>query len=123
MVIFRHPSAEEQRHIAENLAEEELAVFDLLTKPGLSLSAQEQKQVKQVARELLETLKREKLVLDWRKRQQTRAQVKVTIEECLDRGLPEKYNQALYQNKCELLYQHIYDSYYGPGRSLYEHVA
>ena len=89
-------SAEEQRHIAENLAEEELAVFDLLTKPGLSLSAQEQKQVKQVARELLETLKREKLVLDWRKRQQTRAQVKVTIEECLDRGLPEKYNQLTF---------------------------
>jgi len=90
-------SAEEQRHIAENLAEEELAVFDLLTKPDLNLSAQEQKQVKQVARELLDTLKREKLVLDWRKRQRTRAQVKVTIEECLDRGLPERYTPALFQ--------------------------
>jgi type I restriction enzyme R subunit len=115
--------AEEQRHIAENLAEEELAVFDLLTKPDLNLSAQEQKQVKQVARELLDTLKREKLVLDWRKRQQTRAQVKVTIEECLDRGLPERYTPELFQQKCEVLYQHVYDSYYGQGRSLYEHVA
>lgn len=116
-------SVEEQRHIAENLAEEELAVFDLLTKPDLSLSEQEQQQVKQVARELLETLKREKLVLDWRKRQQTRAQVKVTIEEYLDRGLPEKYDQTLFSQKCEALYQHVYDSYYGQGRSIYEHVA
>ena len=34
---------------------------------------------KKVGRELLEILKREKLVLDWRKRQQSRAQGRVTI--------------------------------------------
>jgi len=50
-------------------------VFDLLTKPEIDLSEHEKTQVKQVARELLQTLKRERLVLDWRKRQQTRAQV------------------------------------------------
>ena len=32
-----------------------------------------------VVKELLDTLKREKLVLDWRKRQQTRAAVLITI--------------------------------------------
>ena len=89
----------------------------------MELSEQEKTQVKQVARELLQTLKREKLVLDWRKRQQTRAQVKVTIEETLDRGLPATYDQALFTQKCELLYQHVYDSYFGQGRSIYEHVA
>jgi type I restriction enzyme R subunit len=114
---------EEQRHIAENLAEEELTMFDLLTKPDLDLSEKEKTQVKQVSRELLETLKREKLVLDWRKRQQTRAQVRVTIKDVLDRGLPERYNPELYEQKCELLYQHVYDSYYGQGRSIYGNVA
>jgi type I restriction enzyme R subunit len=116
-------TTEEQRHMAENLAEEELAVFDLLTKPEMDLSEQEKAQIKQVARELLQTLKREKLVLDWRKRQQTRAQVKVTIEETLDRGLPATYDQALFAQKCELVYQHVYDSYFGQGRSIYENVA
>ena len=42
--------------IAEKLSEEELAVFDLLTKPEISLTKKEQNQVKKVARELLETL-------------------------------------------------------------------
>lgn len=36
------------------------------------------------ARELLATLKAGKLVLDWRKRQQARAEVRVTIEKLLD---------------------------------------
>ncbi len=116
-------TTEEQRHIAENLAEEELAVFDLLTKPEMDLSEQEKTQVKQVARDLLQTLKRAKLVLDWRKRQQTRAQVKVAIEETLDRGLPTTYDQVLFTKKCALLYQHVYDAYCGQGRSIYENVA
>ena len=38
-------------------------------------------QVKKVAQKLLETLKEEMLVLDWRKRQQSRAAVRVSIEE------------------------------------------
>ena len=37
--------------------------------------------MKAIAEELLDVLKQEKLVLDWRKKQQTRAGVRVTIEE------------------------------------------
>jgi hypothetical protein len=48
-----------------------------------------------VAHDLLETLKREKLVLDWRKRQQTRADVLLTIEHVLDDGLPRLYPRKL----------------------------
>ncbi len=81
---------EEQRAVAEQLTEEELAIFDLLTKPEIELTEKERAQVKETARELLETLKRGKLVLDWRKRQQARAQVRVTIEKVLDRGLPKR---------------------------------
>lgn len=69
---------EDKRAIAENLIEEELAIFDLLTKPEIKLTRQEEQEVKQVARELLKTLKKEKLVLDWKKRQQTRASVEVS---------------------------------------------
>ena len=45
-------NAEEQRTIAEELTEEELAVFDLLTKPEIELTRKERSQIKKVAREL-----------------------------------------------------------------------
>ena len=76
---------EEQRAIAENLTAEELAVFDLLTKPNMKLTKAQATDVKRVAKELLETLKREKLVLDWRKRQLSRAAVRLCIEQNLGR--------------------------------------
>ncbi len=109
---------EEQRGIAEQLSEEELAVFDLLTRPDIKLTRAERTQVKQVAQELLVTLKAERLVLDWRKKQQTRAMVRQAIEVSLDR-LPSIYTTALYQQKCEAVYQHVYESYFSEGRSVY----
>ncbi|CCF83427.1 type I restriction endonuclease subunit R [Nitrolancea hollandica] len=115
-------NAEDQRGIAEQLTEEELAIFDLLTRPAVILTKKEEQQVKKVARELLTTLKGGKLVLDWRKRQQSRAAVRVCIEEMLDQ-LPDAYTSELYEQKCELTYQHIYDSYFGQGRSIYETAA
>ena len=74
--------------------------------------------MKKVSRTLLKTLKCEKLVLDWRKKQQSRADVKVTIQKVLDE-LPECYSRELYDQKCEAVYQHIYDSYYGDDNSVY----
>lgn len=57
-------------------------------------------------------------MLDWRKKQQTRAGVQLVIEQILDK-LPAVYNPELYQTKCGAVYQHVYDSYYGPGKSIY----
>jgi len=114
-------NAEEKRGIAEKLTEEELAIFDLLTKPEMVLKKKEEREVKKVAQELLDTLKKEKLVLDWRKRQQSRAAVRLSIEEILDR-LPRSYAPELYQHKCDMVYQHIYDSYFGQGLSIYENA-
>ncbi|WP_254174007.1 type I restriction endonuclease subunit R [Planktothrix pseudagardhii] len=113
---------EDQRAISENLEEEELAILDLLTKPNIDLTEKEKQDVKKVAQQLLETLKREKLVLDWRKRQRTRAAVQLTVEEILDR-LPQRYSTELYQQKCQEVYQHVYDSYFGQGKSIYTRVA
>lgn len=112
---------EEKRTIAENLDEEELALFDLLKKPDLS--NKEKDQVKKAAKDLLDVLKREKLVLDWRKRQQTRAAVRLTIEDTLDGELPESYTPDIYLQKCDDAYQHVYESYYGAGESIYTAVA
>ena len=113
---------EEKRGIAEGLTEEELAIFDLLTKPDPTLSKREEREVKKVAKELLDTLKREKLVLDWRKKQQARAAVRVCVEQALD-CLPATYTPDVYARKCNAVYEHIYDSYFGPDGSIYEKVA
>ena len=75
-----------------------------------------------IAHDLPETLKREKLVLDWRKRQQSRAAVRLAIEETLDR-LPDAYCQDLYPGKCAAVYRDVYESYYGEGRSAYTVAA
>src|SRR5713101_2235600 len=109
---------EDQRHISEQLSEEELAMFDLLTRPNTALSEQEKAEVKKVARTLLETLKREKLVLDWRKKQQAKADVQVTIDQMLDR-LPPSYTQEVYLQLCTEVFQHVYESYFGQGTSVY----
>ena len=110
---------EEKRSVAEQLSEEELALFDILTKPRLDLSDKETKQVKKAAKDLLEALKREKLVLDWRKFQRSRAAVRISIEDVLDEGLPESFSPELFQQKVETVYQHVFDSYYGGGRGVY----
>ncbi len=113
---------EEARSLSEGLDEEHLAVFDLLMRPAPELSEAETVQVKKVADELLAILKRDKLVLDWRKQQATRAAVRVTVEETLDR-LPEAFTRQIYAQKCDVVYQHVFDSYWDNGRSAYELAA
>ena len=121
MAFTKELNAEEKRGIAENLTEEELTIFDLLKTSDISLTKKDEMQVKKVAQKLLETLKGEKLVLDWRKRQQSRASVRVSIEVTLDL-LPRIYTPEIYQKKCDLVYQHVYDSYFGSAQSVYAHA-
>jgi hypothetical protein len=116
--LAQNLNEEEARGMSENLSEEELALFDLLTRPDVKLTRKEKAQVKKIARDLLDTLKAERLVLDWRKRQQTRAAVKVIIRDKRDE-LPEAYDDELYQQKSQLVYQHVYDAYPRAGRSIY----
>jgi type I restriction enzyme R subunit len=113
---------EESRSLSEGLSEEQLAVFDLLMRPAPELTDSERTQVKKVAEELLEILKRDKIVLDWRKQQGTRAAVRVAVEEVLDR-LPGKFTRQVYAQKCESVYQHVFDSYWDDGRSVYMEAA
>jgi type I restriction enzyme R subunit len=118
MLFTRELNEEDQRSVAEGLSEEELAVFDLITKPDVELTEKQLIEVKAIAHDLLDTLKQEKLVIDWRKKQQSRASVKVAIEVTLDR-LPDVFSIELYREKVERVYQHVYDSYFGEGQSVY----
>jgi type I restriction enzyme R subunit len=61
----RSLSEEQQRHVRENMTEEELVIFDILTRPAPELSDEERSEVKKVARELLTKLKA-LLVIEWR---------------------------------------------------------
>jgi len=101
---------EQQRHVRENMSEEELVVFDILTRPAPELSPEERAEVKKVARELLARLKA-LLVLNWRQKSSARSQLKLTIEDTLDTGLPRAYTPELYNQKCSAVFEHVYDSY------------
>lgn len=101
---------EQQRHVRENMSEEELVIFDILTRPAPELTPEERSEVKKVARVLLGRLK-EVLVLNWRQKSSARAQLKMTIEDALDVGLPRAYNVALYKHKCSAVFEHVYESY------------
>jgi type I restriction enzyme R subunit len=103
-------SDEEQRHVREQLTEDELTVFDLLTRPGPELTTEERTEVKKVARQLL-TRVRGALVLNWRQKQQARAQVKIAIEDTLDEGLPRAYTPDLYKTKCAVIFEHVFETF------------
>ncbi len=103
-------SEEQQRHVRENMSEEELVIFDILTRPAPELSTEERAEVKKVARALLERLK-QLLVLNWRQKSTARSRLKLAIEDALDAGLPRAYTPELYQQKCSAVFEHIYESY------------
>jgi type I restriction enzyme R subunit len=86
---------EDTRAAREGLNEEELAIFDLLTRPAPTLTKAEDNEVKKVARELLEKLRELMAAVDWRSSQQTRGAVEPAISFKLNE-LPEApYPEAL----------------------------
>jgi type I restriction enzyme R subunit len=116
--LSRNLSEEQQRHVRENMTEEELVIFDILTRPAPGLSTDERSEVKKVARELLNRLK-QLLVINWRQKSTARAQLRLAIEDVLDTGLPRVYSPELYQQKCSAVFEHVYESYADQGDSIY----
>ena len=43
----------------------------------------------------------------------------MTIEKLLDQGLPRAYTPELFEQKTTVVFQCVYDAYYGAGRSVY----
>jgi type I restriction enzyme, R subunit len=107
---------EDQRAVREGLGEEELAIFDILTKPEPKLGPEDEDLVKRVASSLLEKLKSEKLILDWRLKERAKAAVKATIAALYDERLPPAYEQGVFDEKVERTYQWIFEKYPGGRR-------
>ncbi|MDD4059461.1 MAG: type I restriction endonuclease subunit R [Kiritimatiellae bacterium] len=108
--ISHNLTDEEKRHVREEMSEEELVIFDILTRPAPRLSPEERTEVKKVAHILLPRIK-ELLVINWRNKSSARSQVKITIEDVLDIGLPRSYSPDIYQSKCSAVFEHVYESY------------
>ena len=105
---------EEERAVREGLDEESLAVFDLLRKPDLN--DKDIKAIKNVAVELLKTLKAKKLKIhDWRDKESTRDAVKKEIRDFLwaeQTGLPDPaYSDSDVATKAEEVFRHIHYAY------------
>jgi len=105
---------EETRAMREGLDEESLAIFDLLKKPDLSPA--DIKRIKEIAVELLETLKQEKLKIDhWREKESTRDAVRIAIRDFLwsdKTGLPvDAYSEEEVGILTEEIFRHIYRAY------------
>jgi type I restriction enzyme R subunit len=92
------------------MTEEQLVIFDILTRPAPELTPEERAEVKKVARELLNRLK-QLLILNWRQKAAARSQLKLAIEDALDLGLPRAYTPDLYRQKCSAVFEHVYESY------------
>ena len=113
---------EQERHVREHLSEEELVIFDILTRPAPALTTGERAEVKKVARELLARLK-DLLVLNWRQKAAARARLRQAIEDTLDVGLPRAYAPELYRQKCAAVFEHVYESYPERYAGVYAEVA
>lgn len=110
MDFVRELGEEEARAMREGLDEETLAIFDILRKPDLSKKDEEE--VKKVAKETLEDLKREKLrVKQWRESLEVSASVKVMISDHLQYLPVEVYDDYELLIKSNLVYQHVYANY------------
>jgi type I restriction enzyme R subunit len=116
---------ESQRAIREGLDEEALALFDLLVKPDLSKT--DIIRIKKVAKDLLATLKAEKLKIDsWQEKEATRDAVKIEITNFLwdeDTGLPASYSVKEIEQKAEAVYFHIFQVYTDAQPTIYAEVA
>lgn len=101
---------EEERHIKEELTEEELELFDQLHKERLT--AAEEKKVKLAAKMLYETLinkKSELFVVGWHNDTQPKEKIKSEIITVLDSYLPDSYDRDVFTVKSNNVYEHIVD--------------
>lgn len=122
LAFMKNLEAEEARGSGEGLTAEQLAVYDLLQGVGGKPGAKDRKLLKTIAKDLPKKIA-PKLVIDWRKGQHTRAAVKVAIKDALD-NLPQTlFDDAAFDKTVEAVFEHIYESYWGEGKSKYTVAA
>jgi type I restriction enzyme R subunit len=102
--------AEDERAIREGLTEDELEIFDLLTKD--KMTQEETQKVRLAAKSLLHRLLEEQpkvLVQDWYKDTQTKKLVRSAVEQVLDAKLPDSYDRVLFREKCDNVFYLMLD--------------
>ena len=101
-------SAEQRRAAEEGLSEEELALFDLITRPGLTKADRER--IKRESRNLLIRLRDVIAGVDrWTEKEQTQALVKSAILDHVYATLPDPpYSDVEKEAAAERLYQHVW---------------
>ena len=100
-------SEESKRAERENLEEDELTVFDMLSRDK-KISDKEKAEVKVAARELLDRLKNNEFKVDrWTEKIQTASAVKKVIEDYLFKGLPSPSYDEDIQVKSEILFNDL----------------
>ncbi|MFS0576423.1 type I restriction endonuclease subunit R [Sporosarcina sp. 179-K 3D1 HS] len=102
---------EEKRYVREGFDnDEELAMYDLLLKESLTPS--EIKNIKKLAKILLEQIKDKISVLDqWTEKEETQAAVDNLIRDTLWSELPESYDDRLFKEYRRKIYEFVYTTY------------
>ena len=111
-------SGEEERAARQDMTEEQLAIFDLLTKPDPTLTDEEREKVKVGARDLLEHL-HDVIVQDWHRKADVVSEIDSTIRRILDESLPSPYTVDIFQSKVQRVFDHILTAYGDNGESIY----
>ncbi|PSP14290.1 MAG: hypothetical protein BRC50_04285, partial [Cyanobacteria bacterium SW_11_48_12] len=84
----------------------------------VDLDEDQRQEIKGIAKELLDTLKEDRLIQDWKNTQETQAGVETTIKRTLAH-LPGGYPKSLRQQKREEIYAHFYDNYEDAEHNVY----
>jgi type I restriction enzyme R subunit len=115
LILLGDLSEEGKRAEREGLEEDELTVFDMLTKDK-KISDKEKAEVKDAAKELLERLKSNEFkVNQWAEKTQTASAVRKVIEDYLFEKLPSpSYDQDL-PIKVDILFNDFKERYAGYG--------
>ena len=104
----------------EGLSDEQKAIFDIL-RQGKELARKEKDEIKKIAVELLEELKKEKLQVEqWSDKSVTAAAVFNYVNKTLFEVLPyPDYEEGDIDLKTNMVYEHLKHQYYGGGVIVY----
>ena len=112
--IYSDLSEEEKRAVREDLSEEELAVWDLLSHDK-KISDKEKGELKDIAKQLMERLKEKEFkIIHWADKEQTASAVRVVIKNHLFDKLPyPAFEESDIDARTEALYEFFKGRYAG----------
>jgi len=114
--------AEQKRAVEEGLSENELALFDLLTKSDISKSDRER--VKQASKSLLAAIESHlKNFDDWTAKEQTQADIKIFVLDQVFGSIPQPpYTAEEAESMAERIYEYVFQKTVG-GNALIQELA